>query len=153
MSTDSNDVTDGQTIPEPAPTPVAAGPRTSGATAPSVYTADPTNASAWIRPGYAVIVVCAVAVALLAVVGWAMAELQVVGPETAREADPNAGTIAAIAAAGLSSLTSLAAAYFGIKVASEQAGQANTTATAALEVASRISANSTANGNPTPDDF
>ena len=99
------------------------------------------------------IVVCAVALALLAVVWWAIAELQVVGPEAAREADPNAGTIAAIASAGLSSLTALAAAYFGIKVASEQAGQANATAAAALEVASRISANSTTNGNPTAEDF
>lgn len=122
------------------------------ATTSQTFTFEPTAGTGWVRPGYAAIVVSIVAVAILGVVGWSLFELAAVGANQ-DTADPNAGTIAAIASAGLSSLVSLASAYFGIKLASEQTTQANATAAMALEVASKASANSTTNGNPTTGDF
>lgn len=121
---------------------------------PPSFTFEPTSQGSWIRPRYAAVVVSIVAVALLGVVAFALLELTV-GQDAnhASIADPNASTIAAIASAAIACLTSLTAAYFGVKVASEQSAHANATAGMALEVASKAAANSTTNGNPEPTDF
>jgi hypothetical protein len=57
-------------------------------------------------------------------------------------ADPNAGTIAALAGAALSAITSLSAAYFGIKVACEQSSQASAQASLATTHALTVLGNS-----------
>lgn len=147
--------------PAPAgPAPVEPGPSAlTGVTAATQqapkasFTYEPTTTSSWVRPGYAAIVVSVVAVVILGVTITALIELSTPTSGDSPVADPNAGTIAAISSAALASLTSLAAAYFGIRIASEQASQANSTAAMALEVASKATANSTANGNPARDDF
>ena len=108
----------------------------------------PTTDSKWVTPGLAAYVVSAVAFGLLVIVVFAIFQLQVVGGDTAGP-DPNAGTIAAIAGSGITALTSLTAAYFGIKVASEQSAQAALTTSHALQV---LSMNSTTNGNATWDE-
>ena len=131
----------------------AEGEKTKGQPgSPLVYTAAPTTGSNWVRPWHAVLVVLIVAVAVTGIV--LIAVFQLINPEgSPPAADPNANTIVAIATAAISALTSLTAAYFGIKVASEQAASSTATAAAALEVASKVSANSTLNGNPDLRDF
>ena len=118
---------------------------------------EPTTTSGWVQPGYAFWVVAIVALVILGILGVAISELDGVASADGktRLSDPDASTIAALAAAAFTALSSLTAAYFGIKVASEQSAQAteqaNKTTHLALQVANN--ANSTANGNPSPDDF
>ena len=119
---------------------------------------DPTTDSSWIQPKYAVWVVAIVAIVILAILGVAISEIDGgttgTGANTVRTADPDAGTIAALAAAAFTALSTLTAAYFGIKVASDQSERAATATSQALQVADNAQhANSTANGNPSPDDF
>jgi hypothetical protein len=119
---------------------------------------DPTTDSSWIQPKYAVWVVAIVAIITLAILGVAISEIDGgttgTGANTVRTADPNAGTIAALAAAAFTALSTLTAAYFGIKVASDQSERAAATTSQALQVAVKAQhANSTANGNPSPDDI
>ena len=122
------------------------------------YTFTPSDATAWIRPGFAVIVVCVVAVLILGILITAVVQLHVTtvpgvgGAAGTVAADPNAGTVAALAGAALSAITSLAAAYFGIKVASEQTAQASAQASSATAHALTVLGNSTSNGNPRPQD-
>jgi hypothetical protein len=139
--------------PESSETGSSQADQGSPASPSQAFSFEPTTASSWVRPGFAAIVVSIVALAILGIVGWTLIELAVVNGDDGATADPNAGTIAAIASAGLSALVSLASAYFGIKFASEQASQANATAAIAMEVASKASANSTSNGNPKPEDI
>lgn len=128
-------------------------PPSSPATPVDKTTSEPTTTSNWVRPGYAALVVCLVAVCIVVVLWWALSELAQAKNGTTVMADPNAGTIAAIAATAMSSLTALASAYFGIKFATEQASQANATAEKALAVAGQAIGNSTTNGNPKTEDF
>lgn len=109
----------------------------------------------WVTPKYAVIVVAVAAVVILAILGWSLVELSTVpgSGETAATADPNAGTIAALASSAFTALASLSAAYFGIKVAGEQSAQATDTANKALGIARTAVGNSTTNGNPTVNDI
>lgn len=111
-------------------------------------TASPTTTSSWVTPGLAAYVVSAVALALFGIVLFAIWQLQ--GGEGA---DPDAGTIAALAGAGIAALSSLTAAYFGIKVATEQSAQAAATTARAVEWLGVSTPNSTANGNPTINDL
>lgn len=120
---------------------------------------DPTTDSSWIQPKYAVWVVGIVAIVILGILGFAISEIDGgttgTGASQVRTADPNAGTIAALAAAAFTALSTLTAAYFGIKVASDQSERSAATTSMALQVADNAQhGNSTANGNPTsPDDF
>lgn len=141
-------------IPDVAAPPVATASPTSPPAAEGLrtFTYSPTTDSGWVRPGYAVIVVSVVALAVLGVVVVAVLQLET-GSGATPTADPNASTITAIASTAIAAIVSLTAAYFGIKVASENAAQATSTAAMALEVASKVSANSTANGNPETGDF
>lgn len=123
-------------------------PTTPATPRPLRTTLTPMTESKWVTPGLAAYVVSAVAIALLAIVGFALWELRP-GTGTTPTADPNAGTIGALAGAGIAALTSLTAAYFGIKVATEQSAQSAATTARALEVLG----NSTTNGNPTVEDF
>lgn len=108
----------------------------------------PTTPSSWATPGYAAIVVAVVAACLLGIVVVAILNLDGVGPGKAT-ADPNAATVAALASAAIAALSSLVAAYFGIKVASEQSAQASATTATAV----KYLGNSTPNGNPGLMDF
>ena len=103
------------------------------------------------KPGYAVVVVGVVGAAVVGVVVAALIIL-VRGPGDPATGDPNAETIAAIVTAAITALSSLAAAYFGIRVASEAANQANATAQQAMVLSDRV-VNSTLNGNPEEKDF
>lgn len=139
--------------PGDAASPAAPAAAAASPAAPTVgqdgrsFTYSPTTDSGWVRPGYAVVVVSVVALAVLGVVVIAVLHLDT-GSGTTPAADPNAATITAIASTAIAAIVSLTAAYFGIKVASENAAQATSTAAMALEVASKVSANSTTNGNP-----
>lgn len=110
-------------------------------------TLTPMTPAAWVSPRLAALVVSIVALVLLAIVLVSIWKLDA-GPN-GTVADPNAGTIAALAGSGIAALTSLSPAYFGIKVATEQSAQAAATTARALEVLG----NSTSNGNPTEADF
>lgn len=103
----------------------------------------PPKPPSWIHPTHAVAVVIVAALVILAILGWALVELRVNsgGADGAPVADPNAGTIAAMASAAFTALSSLIAAYFGIKVATEQSAQATATANEAIVVASDRNAN------------
>ncbi|MCF7552596.1 hypothetical protein [Pseudonocardia sp. WMMC193] len=111
------------------------------------------------KPGYALIVVCVVSLIILGILIAAVLQLQtpmMPGPNGAAAtpvADPNAGTVAALAGAALAALSSLTAAYFGIKVASEQSAQVAAQANATASHALAVLGNSTSNGNPNPRDF
>lgn len=106
----------------------------------------PTRPS-WIRPGFAVVVVGMVAVVVVGIVLIALFELAAfTSDDGSSAADPNAATIIAIASSGITAVSTLAAAYFGIKVASEQTAQANETAAKAVDALALR--DSTSNGNP-----
>lgn len=153
--------------PPPAAVPPGSPPASPGTTADASTPAepgqrklifDPSTESPWVQPKYAFWVVAIVSVVILAILGVSIFEIEGTttgsGEDQVRTADPNAGTIAALAAAAFTALSTLTAAYFGIKIASEQSDRANATASRALQVADNAHhANSTANGNPTPADF
>ena len=106
------------------------------------YDFTPPDATQWIRPGFAVIVVCVVATLILGILVVAVWEIHGSSGNNPATADPNAGTIAALAGAALSAITSLSAAYFGIKVASEQSSQASAQASLATTHALTVLGNS-----------
>ena len=107
---------------------------------------EPTTTSSWVEPTYAFWVVAIVAVVILLILGVSVWELKAgSGDGKNPVADPNAGTIAALAAAAFTSLSSLTAAYFGIKVAGDQSAQSTEMA---RQVATTAQANSTTNGDP-----
>jgi hypothetical protein len=113
----------------------------------------PTTDSGWVQPKFAFWIVAIVAVVILLILGVSLWELSGVSSADGKSklADPDAGTIAALASAAFAALSSLTAAYFGIKVASEHSAQATEqaarTTTLALQVANN--ANSSPPGNPT----
>ncbi|WP_375389374.1 hypothetical protein [uncultured Amnibacterium sp.] len=115
--------------------------------------AAPTTATGWVKPKYAVFVVVVLAVALLGVLVGSVLGLQWGSTDGGKTANANASTISAIAAATIAALSSLAAAYFGIRVATEQSAQSAQTARDAVQLLALSSPNSTKNGNPTTGDF
>lgn len=131
--------------------PTGSTPTPAPTTENSVYRT-PTTQSTWATPGYAAIVVAIVALCLVGIVVVSILNLDGVGTNKAT-ADPNAATVAAIASAAIAALTSIVAAYFGIKVASEQSAQAAAVTEKAVKYLGNSVPNATNNGNPTILDF
>jgi hypothetical protein len=118
----------------PAATPASGGDPDAPETRRLIF--DPTTDSSWVKPRYAVLVVAIVAFVILGILGFAVMEMNATttgaGQNRVPTADPNAGTIAALAAAAFTAISTLTAAYFGIKVASDQSER---TTSRALQVA------------------